>query len=205
MCFCSVFVHISRLLPLPPLTSMMAPVLLLLLGAIFLVSSLSVLTLNKSQRNVVLDRLHIRRRRTSGARTPPRSLSPDRKDSGNGSNSSEPDFTTAFPPSRRHVLAEIPSALPSILGKSAAQLAESPSDSRTNLQPFDVHVKDLTSPKYTATEFSTAEIKALGNFPDYAALSGVRLPEPYTEFDINKAKPRPYRPFRWNYHQTMCK
>jgi hypothetical protein len=58
---------------------------------------------------------------------------------------------------------------------------------------------------FTPCEFSTEEIKALGDFPDYVTLSGVPLPEAYPEFDINKAKPRPYRPFRWNYHQTMCK
>ncbi|UPL02048.1 hypothetical protein LCI18_012982 [Fusarium solani-melongenae] len=57
----------------------------------------------------------------------------------------------------------------------------------------------------TATGFSKADIDALGNFPDYAALSGVRLPHPYPEFDIDKAKARPYRPVRWVYHQTMCK
>ncbi|GES64239.1 HRQ family protein [Aspergillus terreus] len=56
---------------------------------------------------------------------------------------------------------------------------------------------------YTPTGFSVAEIKELGDFPDYAALSGVPLPGAYHEFDIEKALPRPYRPFRWSYHQTM--
>lgn len=40
-------------------------------------------------------------------------------------------------------------------------------------------------------------------FPDYFKLSGVPLPEPLEDFDVDKAKPRPYRPFRWPYHQTM--
>jgi hypothetical protein len=40
-------------------------------------------------------------------------------------------------------------------------------------------------------------------FPDYAALSGVPLPKPLNNFDIDKAKPRPYRPFRWKYIQNM--
>lgn len=57
---------------------------------------------------------------------------------------------------------------------------------------------------YTPTGFSIAEIKALGDFPDYAALSGIPLPEVYEGFEIEKALPRPYRPFRWAYHQTMC-
>ncbi|TKX27327.1 hypothetical protein C1H76_0164 [Elsinoe australis] len=48
-----------------------------------------------------------------------------------------------------------------------------------------------------------SEIKALGDFPDYAKLSGVPLPTPYATFDIDTAKPRPYRPLRWAYHQTM--
>lgn len=59
--------------------------------------------------------------------------------------------------------------------------------------------------KYTPTGFSTDEIKTLGDFPAYDILSGVPLPEPYEEFQAEKAVPRPYRPFRWAYHQTMCK
>lgn len=54
------------------------------------------------------------------------------------------------------------------------------------------------------TNRSKDEIDSYGDFPDYAALSGVSLPQPYAEFDITKALPRPYRPFRWVYHQTMC-
>jgi hypothetical protein len=61
------------------------------------------------------------------------------------------------------------------------------------------------APKYTPTGFSTAEIKAMGDFPAYDILSGVPLPQPYSNFDPEKAIPRPYRPFRWAYHQTMCK
>ena len=59
--------------------------------------------------------------------------------------------------------------------------------------------------RYTPTGLSVAEVKALGDFPDYAALSGVPLPRAYgEEFDVDKALARPYRPFRWAYHQTMC-
>ncbi|KAJ7168158.1 hypothetical protein C8R43DRAFT_1094745 [Mycena crocata] len=39
--------------------------------------------------------------------------------------------------------------------------------------------------------------------PDYSVLTGVRAPLPLLDFDIDTAKPRPYRPFRWEYHQTM--
>jgi hypothetical protein len=58
--------------------------------------------------------------------------------------------------------------------------------------------------RYTPTGFSVTEIKALGDFPDYAKLSGVPLPQEYPEFNIDTALARPYRPFRWGYHQTMC-
>lgn len=40
--------------------------------------------------------------------------------------------------------------------------------------------------------------------PDYPKLTGVPNPQPLPDFDITTAKPRPYRPFRWDYHQTMC-
>lgn len=56
---------------------------------------------------------------------------------------------------------------------------------------------------YTPTGFSTRDIRALGRFPDYAKLSGIRYPTPYVDFDVTKARFRPFRPFRWNYHQTM--
>jgi hypothetical protein len=178
----------------------MANMLALVLGAIFLISSLSVLVFSQNRRAVILDRLHFHRRRVSVAGTPPRSLSPEKK-----ALEEQPDYTDAFPPSRRYVLGEIQTDLPKILGKSQRQLTATPPNSREDLQPLNVPTGDLKSPVFTATEFSTEEIKALGDFPDYAALSGVPLPEPYPEFDINKAKPRPYRPFRWSYHQTMCK
>jgi hypothetical protein len=58
---------------------------------------------------------------------------------------------------------------------------------------------------FTPTGFSVGDVQSLGRFPDYEVLSGVPLPEAYKGFDIDKAIPRPYRPFRWAYHQTMCK
>ncbi|KAF5391770.1 hypothetical protein D9757_001719 [Collybiopsis confluens] len=40
-------------------------------------------------------------------------------------------------------------------------------------------------------------------YVDYFELSGVPPPVPLPSFDIDKAKARPYRPFRWTYHQNM--
>lgn len=39
--------------------------------------------------------------------------------------------------------------------------------------------------------------------PDYAKLTGVPAPKPLPNFDLDTAKSRPYRPFRWEYHQNM--
>jgi len=176
--------------------------LLSLLGVVFLASYISYLAVNKRQRDIVLTRLHFHKRQTSGAQTPPRSLSPFKE-------KAPEDVPTAtyedvFPPSRRFVLANIETDLASKLGKPISDLVCSPPDSRTACAPLTTPLEQLSSTAYTPTEFTIEEIQALGDFPDYAGLSGVPLPEPYPTFDINKALPRPYRPLRWAYHQTMC-
>ena len=73
------------------------------------------------------------------------------------------------------------------------------------LLPMTADYETTPGSVYTPTGFSVDEIKALGTFPDYAKLSGIPLPDAYVGFDIDKALARPYRPFRWSYHQTMCK
>jgi hypothetical protein len=174
------------------------------LGIIFVVSSVALITVNKRQRDALLNRFDLHRRRAAGASTPPRSFSPSRKSS--LSITPNPDYYSTFPPSRRSVL---------------PQLAEKASPSNSTIlsgpePPLDFLLRDPLPttrsyniendvPKYTPTGFSTAEIKAIGDFPAYDVLSGVPLPEPYEEFDPSKALPRPYRPFRWAYHQTMCR
>lgn len=77
---------------------------------------------------------------------------------------------------------------------------------RSKLSPLAPPSPPSASPatELPVTNRSKEEIDSYGDFPDYAALSGVPLPRPYPEFDIAKALPRPYRPFRWVYHQTMC-
>lgn len=178
------------------------------LAIIFLVSSVAVLSFSKRQRETVLSRIGLRRRRTSGASTPPRTLSIS-KESGKipaASTSSQPDYVNVFPPSRRSALAELPGASTSQKLKELIAAGEpSPETLQKETLPttrsYDL---DNDVPKYTPTGFSTEEIKALGNFPRYDILSGVPLPEPYEKFDPTTARPRPYRPFRWAYHQTMC-
>ncbi|KAL3423714.1 hypothetical protein PVAG01_05461 [Phlyctema vagabunda] len=171
------------------------------LGLLFIVSSVTVLLLNTRQREAVLDRLQLRKRRTSGASTPPRSISPTKE---KAPLPSKPDYKTAFPPSRRSALVELAETASGadqkiLLGQ------EPPADFllKDPLPTTQSFSADTNVPKYTPTGFSTAEIKAMGDFPAYDILSGVPLPKPYKEFNPKTARPRPYRPFRWAYHQTM--
>jgi hypothetical protein len=174
------------------------------LGIIFVASSVALLAVNKRQRDALLNRFDLHCRRASGASTPPRSFSPSRKSS--LSITSSPDYYSMFPPSRRYVLPQLAEkASPSnsmILSGTEPSLDFLLRDPLPTTVSYNIE-NDV--PKYTPTGFSTAEIKAMGDFPAYDVLSGVPLPEPYEEFDPSKALPRPYRPFRWAYHQTMCR
>ncbi|KAJ5958262.1 uncharacterized protein N7479_005412 [Penicillium vulpinum] len=142
----------------------------------------------------LLARVTLRGRKTSTAQTPPRSFSPDKKTA--TSPTSPPSYEKVLPPQRRNTLAD--------LNCEAAPARDVHEDEvRRNILPMSVNYMTSPGEKYTPMGFSVAEIKALGDFPDYATLSGVPLPSPYPEFNIEKALPRPYRPFRWAYHQTM--
>ncbi|TAQ89561.1 hypothetical protein B7494_g2138 [Chlorociboria aeruginascens] len=179
------------------------------LCVIILLSTAALLVGSKRQRETIFDRLHLRRRRTSGASTPPRCFSPatkqlaDRKDPIPLSLST-PDHVQVFPPSRRSVLPELAktasTANKKILTGTQLSFDCFLENTLPTSRPYDL--EDGT-PKYTPTGFSTTEIKAMGDFPAYDILSGVPLPEPYKDFDPLRALPRPYRPFRWEYHQTM--
>ncbi|KAI9930014.1 hypothetical protein ASPWEDRAFT_281329 [Aspergillus wentii DTO 134E9] len=137
--------------------------------------------------------LRLRSRRVSSATTPPRSISPDTKTK---APSSQSGYSHALPPQRRQALAEL---------KGYTGLWKDVDEAEVNRRPLSMEAdyRESEDQRYTPTGFSVEEIKALGDFPDYATLSGVPMPSPYTEFDIEKALPRPYRPFRWGYHQTM--
>ncbi|KAM0440663.1 hypothetical protein ACHAQK_005637 [Fusarium lateritium] len=105
------------------------------------------------------------------------------------------DYTKVYPPSQRHVLSEI---LPDFQADNV-DLSVTPRP----LLRLDESYRHAVPTSFNFTGFSVDEIRRLGNFPDYSKLSGVPLPEPLKNFDVNTAMPRPYRPFRWAYHQTM--
>ncbi|KAI1814243.1 alpha-1,2-mannosyltransferase [Poronia punctata] len=111
-----------------------------------------------------------------------------------GSKKNISDIANTFPPSQRDELNKILSKTDSTFSKKSFI---------RNLLDINEDYTTADESKYIYSGFSIREIKALGDFPDYATLSGVPLPSPYPEFDIDKALPRPYRPFRWPYHQTM--
>ena len=183
---------------------MMLTLLLVVLGALFVAAATATLVLDSKQREVVLQRFDIRRRRATGSLTPPRSLSPEKQGLPSNKSSSEPDFSNAFPPSRREALADLSSDALKGPGRSATQLSQIAPDYAKRLPSEQTWDADKFADHFTATGFSLEEIKRLGDFPDYAALSGVPLPREYEGFDIATAKARPFRPIRWAYHQTMC-
>lgn len=99
-------------------------------------------------------------------------------------------YTNVFPPSQR--AAAFPNAAVVDLTSDNKRILEMSKDYR------------LANPSsYIFSGFSVKEVFSLGDFPDYAKLSGVPLPSPLPNFNIDKAVPRPYRPLRWVYHQTM--
>jgi hypothetical protein len=180
----------------------MASNLAWLLGVTFIASSAYFLIVQKGKRDLVLDRLHISHRRVSGAKTPPRSLSPSKKQV---QGLAEPNYVGTFPPSRRHAFADM--ATMDVLGPlgPTEELTATQPGWTKSIVPMDTSYQDAEDSMYMPCGFSVKEIKALGDFPDYSTLSGVPLPKPYPEFNITKALPRPYRPLRWAYHQTMCR
>ena len=78
-----------------------------------------------------------------------------------------------------------------------------PASRQKNILEIDRNYKFASPDIYVFSGFSVKHVLGLGDFPDYAKLSGVPLPSPLSDFCIGKAVPRPYRPLRWVYHQTM--
>ncbi|RAQ63973.1 hypothetical protein COH20_000164 [Aspergillus flavus] len=109
-------------------------------------------------------------------------------------------YKSVVPPSRRQ-------AASPLLDARAASLEEIAPSTTEILQkhiPVDSNIKDLHGTFCSPTGFSNDDMISLGRFPDYATLSGVRLPEPQPDLNIHTAIARPYRPIRWPYNQTMA-
>ncbi|KAH0353528.1 hypothetical protein KCU83_g3050, partial [Aureobasidium melanogenum] len=176
---------------------------LYILGIAFTIITVSYFAQNEKQRALLLSRFGLNsQRKLSWA--PPRSPSPAKQELPKKPTlPAGQEYKDTFPPCRRPALAELTDTRFSVGGKSGKGLSELPHNTSKPVS----HDTNVLVPQYkkcsTPTGFTVEEIKALGNFPDYATLSGVRMPAPYTNFDIKTALARPYRPFRWEYHQTM--
>jgi hypothetical protein len=165
-----------------------------LLGLVLAGATVAYILLTRTKGRDLLGRA----RKASTSRTPPRSLSPEKKQSISQC-ATITDYSNVLPPSRREFMLAMKTKIPKTASK---QISEE--YILNHLLPMTCHYQDAEDGLYTPTGFSIKEIKEMGDFPDYAALSGVPLPNVYSKFNIETALPRPYRPFRWNYHQTMC-
>lgn len=181
---------------------------LIYLAIAVLLSNIALLVLTKSQRETIYVRVSswapavARGRRISSASTPPRSLTPEKKVPNNAPPPVE--YKDFFPSSSRELLLKVAESLPTSQKKKIDTREIKREEFMKNLMPFEADYRECGPSTYTPMVVSMGEIEALGDFPDYSKLSGVPLPEAYKEFEIEKALPRPYRPFRWPYHQTMC-
>ena len=143
-----------------------------------------------------------RGRRESAAKTPPRSVSPEKKIPNNGP--SPVDYQDIFPPSSRDTLGSVLEDVPAERRDQFWRGEIPDAEFRRGQVPLGADFRTYAPSAYTSMGWSIQEIKAFGDFPNYAKLSGVPLPQAYTNCKVEQALPRPYRPFRWAYHQTMC-
>ncbi|KAJ9613153.1 hypothetical protein H2200_003094 [Cladophialophora chaetospira] len=174
---------------------------LLYVGLAISLTIITYLSLSQRQKDVVFKRLILRGRRSSSADTPPRSISPEKEPTNSQPKSSE--YVNTFPPLTRENLPEAAVDLP----KDRREVLETSSFDEKNwtksILGWEDDFRRADPDKYIYTGYKVKEIRALGDFPNYSALSEIPLPEAYPEHDIDKALPRPFRPFRWAYHQTM--
>lgn len=140
--------------------------------------------------------------RISQSRTSPRPLSAEKKVPNNATPPVQ--YRNIFPPSRRGTLETVAEGYPEPVRSRLLGSRYNDLDFRKSIIPFTANYRECGLSTYTPMGFSIEEIRALGDFPDYAELSGVQLPVSYKSFKIETACARPYRPFRWPYHQTMC-
>ena len=175
---------------------------LYLAGITLGIGSLIYLIVNRKQRGIIFSK-SILRNRIADADTPPHSFPPDNKQPTTTSDKPA-DYADIFPPSQRESFTRLVEKLPPQRREAFGDLKYDEVFNSQNQIPFNQDYCECSDAKYTAGGFSIKEINALGPFPDYAELSDVPAPAPYTAFDIETALPRPYRPFRWAYHQTMC-
>ncbi|KAI2628585.1 hypothetical protein GGR54DRAFT_352098 [Hypoxylon sp. NC1633] len=178
----------------------MALTIAIWLASAVVLSLVGFFALGRSQKDVVLRRLGLGRRDASRPSTP---LLEKQQTSSKPLASSASDILSTFMPSQRGQLSKMIETMPADQREAMGDLAFDARTFANSLLGLEEDYRTADDSKYCYSGFSVRELKALGDFPDYSALSEVPMPQPYLEFDIERAKPRPYRPFRWAYHQTM--
>src|SRR5450759_543280 len=83
---------------------------LLLLGITFCLTTIVFLLLSQRQRDLLLSRFRLRGRRTSSAKTPPRSLSPEKAPANAALTANE--WLDTFAPTRREAVVQAAKSLP---------------------------------------------------------------------------------------------
>ncbi|KAI8963243.1 hypothetical protein F5Y11DRAFT_164421 [Daldinia sp. FL1419] len=169
------------------------------LASAVVVSLLTFLALNRSQKSIVLRRLGLTRQDASRPSTPLL----EKQTLSKPLSSSISDLQSTFPPSQRGQLKIIVDSMSPDQREAMGDLSFKMDIFTHSLLGFEEDYRTADDSKYCFSGFSVRELKALEDFPDYSVLSEVPMPQPYLEFDIDRARPRPYRPFRWAYHQTM--
>ncbi|RYO90349.1 hypothetical protein DL766_001188 [Monosporascus sp. MC13-8B] len=172
---------------------------LTLVALAVLFSVATFLALNKNGKDAGLRKLGLRH-------TPARPSTPpiEKQETSKPLTSSASDLVSAFPPLQRDKLKTMKTSMPLSQQKALGELLFDQRKFECSLLGLEEDYRAAEDSKFSYSGFSVREIKALGDFPDYATLSEVPLPRPYKEFEIVKALPRPYRPLRWAYHQTMA-
>ncbi|KAI0408476.1 alpha-1,2-mannosyltransferase, partial [Xylaria palmicola] len=165
---------------------------------VFCLSTLAVLALRSYQKYVVLEKS-----RLTGCAGRPTTPALEKQLLPKPLASSVSDLATFFPPRRRDQLESLLSALSPARRGMLSHISFTQEVFERSLLRLEEDYKQADTSKYVYSGVSIREIRALGSFPDYSTLSGVPMPTPYLSFDIARAKPRPYRPFRRPYHQTM--
>jgi hypothetical protein len=112
------------------------------------------------------------------------------------------EYAALLPPSQRHLLDKLRSS-PEGQATSPQEASVGEDDFRQNLVGFEENYRECDPNKFLPSGLRVREIDEIGDFPDFELLTGVPHPRPCHDFDIDKALPRPYRPFRWPYYQTM--
>ncbi|KAI5866327.1 hypothetical protein GGS23DRAFT_617429 [Durotheca rogersii] len=175
------------------------------LASAAILSLVTFLALRPAQRAAVLGRLGLGGAARAAARRPSTPSLEKQPPPSKPLASSSSDLAATFPPRQRAELQQLAAALPEAQRRALGDVAafDEAAFARALLGLAEDYRAPAAAAKYSCSGLAVREIRALGDFPDYAALSGVPPPAPYPEFDIDRALPRPYRPFRWPYHQTM--